>query len=84
MEKVSAFLELFRQLEEYLQRTIEPTKGSLSVYDRLNIYAQRYPIHSQRVVKLHSYRGLRNILTHDLGPQRIIYCRALGAILTRV
>ena len=65
MEKVGAFLELFRQLEEYLQRTIE---GSLSVYERLNIYAQKYPIHRQSVVKLHSYRALRNILTHDLGP----------------
>lgn len=68
MEKGNAFLKLFGQLEEYLRRTIEPTKDSLSVDGRLDAFAQKYPIHIQRVAKLHGYRKLRNALIHYRGP----------------
>jgi hypothetical protein len=67
MEKGNAFLKLFGQLEEYLQRTIEPTKGR-SVEDQLNAFAQKYPVHRQNVAKLHGYRKLRNALVHYRGP----------------
>jgi hypothetical protein len=67
MEKGNAFLKLFGQLEEYLQRTIEPTERR-SVEERIDAYAKDYPVHRQSVAKLHGYRKLRNALTHYRRP----------------
>ncbi len=67
MEKVEAFLTLYRELDEYLRRNAGQARD-LSFAQRLDVLAQKHPVLRRNAAKLKDYGDLRNALVHHRDP----------------
>ena len=67
MEKVEAFLTLYRELDEYLRRNAGQARD-LPFAQRLDVLAQKHPVLRRNAAKLKDYADLRNALVHHRDP----------------